>query len=138
MADAVGTLGVKYPFSFAGGQVVMTSTHTELVGSRITFCLGTQVGERIMAPTWGIDIMGAAFELEGEISLRTVDNAVRWCMRRWFPDYEVRKVVADPTTDRNVLDVTITYGRYGSPLDDVAKVGVQVPGGSEIFPGESL
>jgi phage baseplate assembly protein W len=130
-------VGIKYPFAIAGGSVVTTSNQSEIIGSRVTFCLGTQVGERVMRPRWGIDILQAMYELEGELSATTISNAINWAFRQWFPDYAVKEVqiTADPT-DRTSINVTVRYGNHDGSMDEVSKVGTPIPGGSEMFANE--
>ena len=45
-------IGVKFPFTIQGGSVAVTNTDSEIIGSRVVFCLGTMIGERVMRPTW--------------------------------------------------------------------------------------
>lgn len=128
-------IGVTYPFRIANGAVATTSDPAEITLSRVTFCIGTQVLERVMQPSWGIELMNVAQALGAEVP-EIVDEAVQEAFRAWFPDLKLRQVLSkqkDPTT----VWIEIKYERPDSEVDEFARIGVPVPGGSEIFLGES-
>jgi phage baseplate assembly protein W len=128
---------VKYPFSIGGGSVTMTTNQAEIIGSQVAFCLGTMIGERVMRPNWGLDIMNSVFAIGGDMD-SVLREAVEEAFRKWFPDYQLKEVTTkadehDPA--RITLDVR--YGTFeDSSEDQETRVGVQIPGGAEIFNNE--
>jgi phage baseplate assembly protein W len=130
-------VGVKYPFSIGGGSVTTTSNPVEMAGSQITFCLGTMVGERVMRPDWGLDIMNSVFAMGGDMD-SVMREAVEDAFRRWFPDYRLKEV-SSSVDEQNPATVylRVRYGTYeDSSQDTTVRVGVQIPSGSEIFNNE--
>lgn len=130
---SVDGVGVKFPFKIAGGSVLMASSHQELVKSRIMFCLGTQVGERVMRPNWGIDIMNVTHAMGGSIE-EVVREAVDEAFRQWFPDYVLKEMrleysAGDPTR----VEILVRYGKSNSLTDESARVGTTIDGGAEMF-----
>ena len=127
---------VKYPFNIYNGRVVMAEDPSREIESAVMFCLSTQVGERVMQPEWGIDIMNSSYAMGAGIET-SVDEAIRSAFRRWFPDYQIRKITVTPNTfNPTYVEVDVNWGKYGSSIDKLSKVGVQIPGGSEMFSGE--
>jgi phage baseplate assembly protein W len=132
------SVAVKFPFSIGGGSVVTTDNPTEAIGSRVTFCLGTLVGERVMRPGWGIDIMNHVYAMGAGLEAAVVEG-VEEAFRQWFPSYELRGTsVAFDKQDPSRVNITVRYGSYGKGIDEVSRVGTPVPGGAEIFKGEGL
>lgn len=132
------TLGVKFPFTIQSGSVAVTDNQTEMVGSQIVFCLGTLIGERIMRPTWGVDILSTVWSLGGDLDI-AMKEAVENAFKTWFPDYEPRGIAVTRNNDRpTYVEIEVRYGQYDSEMDEVARVGVQLPGGSEIYTNEGF
>lgn len=130
-------VGVRYPFSINGGRVVTTSNQTDILTSQVTFCLGTQTGERVMRPLWGTNIMQSAFEMEGAGVKAVVSDAIHNAFRRWFQDtLAVKRLTFIPNLDQpGVLTVDVTFGNYGSGTDVTVRTGVPT-GGAEIYGNE--
>jgi phage baseplate assembly protein W len=132
------TIGVKFPFTISGGSVVTTSNPTEIIGSNVTFLLGTLTGERLMRPNWGVDLLGTVYALGADIE-EALDEAIRDAFGVHFKEYEPREinVRADPDNPAWV-SVSVRFGRYDSDVDVNVEAGTPVPGGAEIYPEEGL
>ena len=132
------SFGVKFPFTIQSGSVAVTDNPTELIGSQIVFCLGTMIGERVMRPTWGVDIISTIYSLGGDLDAamqEAVDNA----FKTWFPDYEAREINVTRNTDRpTYVEIEVRFGRYESDVDATVRVGTQLPGGTEIYTNEGF
>ena len=128
--SAIPPISVDYPFSLTAGQVSMTVDPSETMKSNVAFCLGTHIGERIMMPTWGVNIMNSLHALGAEID-EVLALAVEETFSRWFPEYEVKeiKLFKDPRYLTHV-DVEIWYWLPGAALLSTSKFAVQVPDGS--------
>lgn len=131
-------IGVKFPFTISGGSVVTTSDPTEIIGSRVTFLIGTSIGERIMRPAWGIDILSTVFSLGGDLE-DAMEEAIEVAFTDHFPEYEPREITFNRIPDNpTYVEISVRFGRYDSDMDAVARVGTQLPGGSEIQANEGL
>jgi phage baseplate assembly protein W len=131
-------IGVKFPFVIQGGSVAISDNPTEIIGSQIVFCLGTMTGERVMRPTWGVDIIGSVQALEGDLDT-AMQEAVSGAFKRWFPDYEPRQIDITRNPDNPAyVEIEVRFGRYDSDLDETVRVGTQLPGGTEIYTNEGF
>lgn len=130
--------GVKFPFTIQSGSVAVTDNTAEAVGSQIVFCLSSMIGERVMRPTWGVDILSTVWSIGGELDL-AMREAIDAAFKRWFPDYEVRGISITRNSDRpTYVEVDVRFGRYDGELDSSVRVGTQLPGGTEIYTNEGF
>lgn len=130
--------GVKFPFTIQGGSVAMTDNPTEVAGSRIVFCLGTMIGERVMRPTWGVDLVSTVQSVGGDLDI-AMQEAVQTAFLQWFPEYEAREVTVSRTQENPAyVEVEVRFGRYDSELDESIRVGTQLPDGTEIYASEGF
>lgn len=131
-------IGVKFPFTVQAGSVATTDNSTEIIGSQVVFCLGTMIGERVMRPTWGVDILSTVFSLGGDLET-AMQEGCEAAFRTWFPDYEIRDMVLTRNPDRpTYVEIEIRFGRYESDVDETVRVGTQLPGGTEIYTNEGF
>jgi phage baseplate assembly protein W len=132
------SLAVKFPFTIQSGSVAVTDNPTEAVGSMIVFCLGTMIGERVMRPTWGVDIMNTIYSVGGDLDT-AMPEAIENAFKKWFPDYEPREITITRSPDRpTYVDVEVRFGAYDSEVDMTVRVGTQLPGGTEIYTNEGF
>lgn len=131
-------MGVKFPFTIQGGSVAVSDNSAEIIGSRVVFCLGTMIGERVMRPTWGVDIINTVHAVGGDLDL-AMSEAVNSTFNKWFPDYEVRDVLLSRNNENPAyVEIEVRFGRYDTDVDEVVRVGTQLPGGSEIYMNEGF
>lgn len=137
MADE-GLIAVKYPFQIRNGSVVSTSNQSEIIGSRVTFCLGSWIGERVMRPTWGITLLNASHAVGADL-YTVVNEAIEDAFATWFGEYEVREVKIEKNAyDPSYVTVEVRYGLPRKADEVVSRVGVRVPDGTEQFLGEGF
>lgn len=132
------TTGVKFPFTIQGGSVALTDNPLEVIGSRIVFCMGTMMGERVMNPLWGMDILSTVWSIGGDLDI-AMQEAIENGFRVWFPKYEAREVTIYRNPDRpTYIEIEIRWGRFDSAADVVSRVGTQLPGGTETYMDEGF
>lgn len=132
------SLGVKFPFRIQSGSVAVTDNPTEQIGSQVVFCLGTMIGERVMRPQWGVDILSTVYSLGADLDI-AMEEAVHTAFKQFFPDYEARTIQIKKDPDRpTYVEVEVRFGRYDSAVDETVRVGTQLPGGSEIYTNEGF
>lgn len=131
-------IGVKFPFTIQGGSVAVSDNSAEIVGSQIVFCLGTLIGERVMRPTWGVDILNTVHSVGGDLDI-AMQEAIVNAFRQWFPDYEAREITLSRNPDNPAyVEIEVRYGKYESDVDETVRVGTQLPGGTEIYTNEGF
>lgn len=133
-------VSIKYPFTLNGGQVQTTNSAEEVAVDRVVFCLSTEVGERVMRPSWGVNIMKSLWELQHEGKMTAaLQDAVFSVFRTRFPQYHLKslRIANQYTEDPTVYTVEVTFtADPDSQFDISTKVGIQVPGGAEVFDQE--
>jgi phage baseplate assembly protein W len=131
-------IGVKFPFTIQGGSVAVSDNSTEVIGSQVVFCLGTMIGERVMRPTWGVDIVNTVHAVGGDLDM-AMSEAITNAFQIWFSDYEVREVVLSRNQENPAyVEVEVRFGKYDSEVDEIVRVGTQLPGGTEIYTNEGF
>jgi len=131
-------IGVKFPFTITGGSIATTSNPAEIIGSQVTFCLGTMIGERLMRPTWGVDIINTVHSIGADLDV-ALPEAIRNAFSTHFPDYEPREIEIIRRVDNPAyVDIDVKFGHYDSDIDMLVRVGTQLPDGTEIYANEGL
>jgi phage baseplate assembly protein W len=131
-------IGVKFPFVIQGGSVAISDNTTEIIGSQIVFCLGTMIGERVMRPEWGVDIISTIQSVGGDLDL-AMQEAIENAFQTWFPDYEAREISMTRNPDNpSYVEIEVRFGQYESDVDETVRVGTQLPGGTEIYMNEGF
>lgn len=127
------TYTIKFPFKISGGSVQAASNPSEVISSKVVFCLGSQVGERVMRPYWGVEILNSVFAMGGSLE-EAVAEGIEMAFQRWFPDYQLRGITTE--RDPHLPTYFSVFVRYGSPdsnVDQMSKVGLRAPDGTEMF-----
>ena len=109
---------VSYPFTLdAIGVLESTDIVSKIYEDRLLTLLSTQVGQRPMRPTYGVDLSRAFFENEyvvesGDVRSfsNAVDQAVRSAAQKWIPDITINDViVSNPAQDgASQVEILIT------------------------------
>lgn len=115
------SVSVKFPFQVSNGVVATTTLDREAVRSKLMFCLGTQVNERVMRPSWGIDIMNTVYAVGADLD-EAIPEAIAEMFRRWFPSYTLIEALVeqDPKYPTHA-SVTVRYGDIDSGVDEVLR-----------------
>jgi hypothetical protein len=131
-------IGLKYPFEIRNGSVVSTTHPTEIIGSRVTFCLGSWMGERVMRPTWGITLLNASHAVGADL-YTIINESIEDAFAAWFGEYEIRGVKIEKNPyDPTYVTVEVRYGLPQKSEDLVSRVGVRTPDGTETFVGDGF
>jgi phage baseplate assembly protein W len=127
------TVSIKFPFAIEGGSVVTTNSEPEAITSRVVFCLSTQLGERVTRPEWGVEILNASYAMTGDL-IEGLREGIENAFHKWFPTYELRAVdIKWEPGKSTIVNVSVRYGKFDTALDEMAKVGVRMPDGTEIY-----
>ena len=109
---------ISYPFTLdAIGILKSTDAVSKIYEDRLLTLLSTQVGQRPMRPTYGVDLSKAFFENEyivdaGNVTTfsKSVTEAIRNATQTWLPDITIDEViVGNPEFDGIAsLEILIT------------------------------
>lgn len=124
---------VKYPFEIQNGSVATATSPDTIIHSQVLFCLGSETGERVMYPEWGVEIMNADFAMGASIE-EAVSSGIHAAFYKWFPEFELREVKFVRHADyQTTILVEVRYGASGLSTDSIARVGFQVPDGTALM-----
>jgi phage baseplate assembly protein W len=101
-------IGVSLPFN---GPGVFNKTYTtkDQVKSNLVNLLLTDIGERVMNPTFGCDLKRFIFEGITDENASLIAESVTNSINIFVPEVTVTNIVIVPNTDYNLIDVNIDY-----------------------------
>lgn len=86
------SVAIKFPYTLSNyGIVDTTSESNQIYLDRVLTLLSTNVGQRPMLPTYGVDWSTALFENEGN-ARAAVPAAITAAVSIWIPDVEVKNI----------------------------------------------
>ena len=98
---------ISWPFRFTDvGSLGTTSDTTKIWKDRITLLCLTQIGERIMLPTFGTHVPASAFENQFD-AVEMCRSSVIEAFAKWLPDLVFLNITGelDPDTSQLVLEI---------------------------------
>ena len=101
-------IGVSLPFN---GPGVFNSTFTtkDQIKSNLVNLLLTDIGERIMNPTFGCDLKKFIFEGITDENSSLIVESVTNSINIFVPEVTVTNITVNPNTDYNSIDVDVSY-----------------------------
>lgn len=101
-------IGVALPFN---GPGVFRSTYTtkDQIKSNLINLLLTNVGERVMNPTFGCNLKRFIFEGITDINMGILNQDLIEKISLFIPEITVTNIVFTPDTDNNLVYITIDY-----------------------------
>ena len=101
-------IGVSLPFN---GPGVFNSTFTtkDQIKSNLVNLLLTDVGERVMNPTFGCNLRKFLFEGITENNLSNLTISLANSIKTFVPEITVLNIEVVPNTDYNTIDLSVNY-----------------------------
>jgi phage baseplate assembly protein W len=101
-------IGVSLPFN---GPGVFNSTYTtkDQIKSNLVNLLLTDIGERVMNPTFGCNLKRFIFEGISEDNLELLTNSLAESISIFVPEVTVNNIRVVPNTDYNTIALYIDY-----------------------------
>lgn len=101
-------IGVSLPFN---GPGVFNSTYTtkDQIKSNLVNLLLTDVGERVMNPSFGCNLKRFLFEGITDKNSNLIANSVADSIAIFIPEITVTSISVVPNTDYNTIDVNVNY-----------------------------
>jgi phage baseplate assembly protein W len=87
------TIAISYPYTIDpnSGQVADTNNSSKIYLDQVVTLLSTNVNQRPMTPTYGVDWSTAIFENEG-ISQAAISQAISAAIGMWIPAVSVANI----------------------------------------------
>jgi phage baseplate assembly protein W len=101
-------IGVALPFN-APGVFKSTYTTKDQVKSNLVNLLLTDIGERVMNPTFGCDLKRFIFEGITDENTSLIIESVTNSINIFVPEVTVTNITIVPNTDYNLIDINIDY-----------------------------
>jgi phage baseplate assembly protein W len=101
-------IGVALPFN-APGVFKSTYTTKDQVKSNLVNLLLTDIGERVMNPTFGCDLKRFIFEGITDENTSLIIESVTNSINIFVPEVTVTNITIVPSTDYNLIDINIDY-----------------------------
>jgi phage baseplate assembly protein W len=101
-------IGVALPFN-APGVFKSTYTTKDQVKSNLVNLLLTDIGERVMNPTFGCDLKRFIFEGITDENTSLIIESVTNSINIFVPEVTVTNITIIPNTDYNLIDINIDY-----------------------------
>ena len=101
-------IGVALPFN---GPGVFKSTYTtkDQIKSNLINLLLTDIGERVMNPNFGTSLKRFLFEGITNINNEALIDSLNNSISIYIPEVTVTNIILIPTTDSNLINLTINY-----------------------------
>jgi phage baseplate assembly protein W len=101
-------IGVALPFN---GPGVFKSTYTtkDQIKSNLINLLLTDIGERIMNPNFGTNLKRFLFEGITNINNEALIDSLNNSISIYIPEITVTNITLTPTTDSNLINLSINY-----------------------------
>jgi phage baseplate assembly protein W len=118
-------IGLSFPFRKEGSEFPAESQDLELVRESLLQIVSTNRGERLMRPTFGINVLDYIFESNTDILASTIRSQVVDAITR----FEDRIIVSDVQVQRNeeVVVISITYILRSTRQVDTVALSAPVP-----------
>lgn len=102
---------ILFPFSLsATGGIAVTTDPNVQTAQHVNSLISTRPGERVMVPTYGVDLAGQVFGNSDEVA-NAVVNDVQAAMAKWEPSVTVQNVTTAPGLDPStgLVQVEVDY-----------------------------
>jgi phage baseplate assembly protein W len=98
---------IKFPFTTQTNGIVQTTDNSSKIYlDKVVTLLSTNVGQRPMLPTYGVDWSLALFENDGDAEL-AVPRAINTAISTWIPSVSVENISVEPDYLNGTENITI-------------------------------
>ena len=99
------SIGIKFPFvpSEKNFFLGMNDTSADEVKSQLLHLLLTKTGERLMAPTFGSDLLSFIFEPNDQTTFEEMKSSIQESVSKWIPNLTINDIIIK---EDNPLDIS--------------------------------
>lgn len=115
---------ISLPFNInAYGRVNSTTEQAKIWQDRVRSVVGTYLGERVMRPNFGADVVDAVFENSGEADL-IIQNEVRKAFERYLPTLYLSEVITNYDEETGTIEAEVVYSLPNAKIEDVTSTTI--------------
>ena len=113
---------ISIPFRIADdGGVAFEDNPDKQIAQHVRALVGTEPGERVMLPTYGVPLKGHLFDPDDEIAEQEIAQAVIDGLGSFEPGVVVRSIAPVPTVDGDgIAQVEVQFVRSEAPGSDAS------------------
>lgn len=117
-------LALSLPFSVNPyGRISTTTERSKIWQDRVRSVVGTFLGERVMRPNFGADVVDAVHETSEEASI-IVENQIRQAFNTYLPTLTLTEVKTKYDENTGIMDVEIVYSLPEATVEDVSSTTI--------------
>ena len=100
------------------GHIAFTSDPKRVLMNRVRTIIGTELGERVMRPDYGVALQSMLFEADDEMNATVIASDIEQALQEYEPGIIVQSVTtdSDDTLD-GIINVNVSYSAANSPLE---------------------
>lgn len=122
MANKETTISLPFKIN-AYGRVNATTEQSKIWQDRVRSVVGTYLGERVMRPNFGADVVDAVFENSGEADL-IIQNEVRKAFERYLPTLYLSEVITNYDEETGTIEAEVVYSLPNAKIEDVTSTTI--------------
>lgn len=107
------------PFAVdAQGRIAFTSDPARVLRNRVRSIIGTELGERVMRPEYGVPLTSLLFEGDDEMTATIIAADIGRALEAYEPGIIVQSVDTDSNDSLDgIINLNVTYSAANSPLE---------------------
>lgn len=117
-------LALSLPFSVNPyGRISTTTERSKIWQDRVRSVIGTFLGERVMRPNFGADVVDAVHETSEE-AIIIIETQVRQAFNTYLPTLTLTDVITNYDESTGIMEVEIVYSLPEATIEDVSSTTI--------------
>jgi phage baseplate assembly protein W len=117
-------LALSLPFSVNPyGRISTTTERSKIWQDRVRSVIGTFLGERVMRPNFGADVVDAVHETSEEAVI-IIETQVRQAFNTYLPTLTLTNVITNYDESTGIMEVEIVYSLPEATVEDVSSTTI--------------
>jgi phage baseplate assembly protein W len=117
-------LALSLPFSVNPyGRISTTTERSKIWQDRVRSVIGTFLGERVMRPNFGADVVDAVHETSEE-AIIIIETQVRQAFNTYLPTLTLTDVITNYDESTGIMEVEIVYSLPEATVEDVSSTTI--------------
>jgi len=117
-------LALSLPFSVNPyGRIATTTERSKIWQDRVRSVIGTFLGERVMRPNFGSDVVDAVHETSEEAKI-IVETQIRQSFNTYLPTLTLTDVITTYDESTGIMEVEVVYSLPEATIEDVSSTTI--------------